>query len=82
MNDINVKIGERLKAIREDKGYSLREVAPMIGKNYSTLHAYETGRNSINVDVMKNICDFYGVNYLDILTEIYYEEKLNGSSND
>lgn len=76
MNNINLRIGEALKLARENKGLSLRAVSKLVSKSYSAIHAYETGRNSINVDVMKELCDTYGINYLDILQQIYYEDKL------
>lgn len=76
MKDLNKQIGAKLKEAREVAGLSLREVASIVGKNHSTIHSYETGRNAINVDVMRDICNVYEVNYLDILQEIYYKEKL------
>lgn len=75
MNTLNKQIGDKLKEARENSGLSLREVAELIGKNHSTIHSYETGRNAINVDVMDEICRIYNVNYLDILNEIYYKNK-------
>lgn len=77
MSELNKQIGQKLQEAREKAGYSLRDVANIVGKNYSTIHSYETGRNAINVDVMDQICKVYGVNYLDILTEIHYMNKLN-----
>jgi transcriptional regulator with XRE-family HTH domain len=70
------RIGKKLQEVREKKGLSLRDVAERYHKSYTTIYAYETGRNGINVSVLKDLCDIYGVNYLDLLNQVYYEEKL------
>jgi transcriptional regulator with XRE-family HTH domain len=69
------RIGKRLQEAREKRGLSLRDVAARYHKTYTTIYSYETGRNGINVSVLKDLCDIYGINYLDLLNEVFYEEK-------
>lgn len=70
MSKINEEIGLALRLARTNAELSLREVAPKIGKSYSSVHSYETGRQGINVDVLVELCDIYGVSYLELLTEV------------
>lgn len=76
MQDINKKIGIELQKVRESKDLSLREAAELMDISYSTIYSYERGVNAINVKTLKEVCDAYGTNYLDILQKIYYEDKL------
>ncbi len=73
--DINEQIGILLKESRNKRGLSLRAVGEKIGKDHSTIHAYETGRQAINVDVLEMLCNVYGVSYIDLLSEVYYTMK-------
>lgn len=75
MKTLNEQIGERLREARVSAGFTLREVSDIVGKNHSTISTYETGTRAINVDFMEYLCKVYGVNYLDILNEIYYLNK-------
>lgn len=75
--DINKEIGSLLKEARDKRGLSLRAAAERLGKNHSTIHAYETGRQAINVDVLETLCKIYGVSYIDLLSEVYYKMKLD-----
>lgn len=76
MKDLNKRIGIKLREAREYKNMSLREVEAAFGKNYSTIQSYESGRISITVETMNELCNLYGVNYLDLLQEVYYEDRL------
>lgn len=76
MSRINEEIGLLLREAREKSGLSLRDVASKVGKSYSSIHSYETGRQGINVDVLEILCDIYGVSYLDLLSKVYYTMKL------
>lgn len=75
MSEINKQIGEKLKQYREIKEYSLSEVASMVGKSKSSIHAYEIGRVSISVDVLIDLCNVYGINYVDFLEDVQRSKK-------
>ena len=46
--DADKKIGKRLRKLRKAKGYSLEEVARLIGLSYQQVQKYETGQNRIS----------------------------------
>ena len=46
--DTDKKIGKRLRKLRKAKGYSLEEVARLIGLSYQQVQKYETGQNRIS----------------------------------
>ncbi len=56
-------VGERLRAIRLQKGYSLHDVEDRSGKEFkaSVLGAYERGERSISVPRLQRLGIFYGV---------------------
>lgn len=66
----NEKIGECLRRLREDKGYSLEDVATRVGKARQTIHKYESGSISISVEVLKEILDVYGISWGKFLDDI------------
>lgn len=57
------RVGERLRAIRLQKGLSLHEVEAASGKEFkaSVLGAYERGERSISVPRLQRLAVFYGV---------------------
>lgn len=73
--NINKLIGEKLKKHREIKGYSLNDVAQIIGKSKSSIHAYEIGKVSISLDVLIDICNAYGIDYLTFLEDVQRSSK-------
>lgn len=75
MKTLNEQIGAKLREARVSAGMTLREASDKLGKDHSTISSYESGRRAINVDVMDQLCEIYGVNYLEILSEIYYKNK-------
>lgn len=64
------KIGEGLKKLREDKGYSLEDVATRVGKARQTIHKYESGSISISVEVLEEILNVYGISWGKFLDDI------------
>ncbi|MGH2830220.1 MAG: transcriptional regulator [Actinomycetota bacterium] len=57
------RVGERLRAIRLQKGHSLHDVENGSGKEFkaSVLGAYERGERSISVPRLQRLAMFYGV---------------------
>lgn len=57
------RVGERLRAIRLQKGLSLHDVEEASGKEFkaSVLGAYERGERSISVPRLQRLAQFYGV---------------------
>ena len=61
--EYNVRVGERLRAIRRQKKLSLQEVEAVSHEKFkaSVLGAYERGERSISLPRLRRLADFYGV---------------------
>ncbi len=55
------ELGARLKALREEKSLSLRELSRRAGVAASFLSSMEKGRHSISVAILKSILDVLGL---------------------
>lgn len=51
------KIGQRIAAIRKEKGLSVRELAELSGVTYQNINKIELGRYSVGIDVLTKITD-------------------------
>lgn len=61
------KFNENLKAARERKGKSQKEVAEGIGVAKSTYSLYESGNREPNVQTIKKISDFLSISADELL---------------
>jgi len=61
--EYNVRVGERLRAIRRQKKLSLQEVEAVSREEFkaSVLGAYERGERSISLPRLRRLADFYDV---------------------
>ena len=50
---------ERIRALREDSDLTQTQVAEYLGMSQTGYSKYETGENSIPVDVIVKLADFY-----------------------
>ena len=50
---------ERIRALREDSDLTQKQVAEYLGMSQTGYSKYETGENSIPVDVVVKLADFY-----------------------
>lgn len=66
------RVGERLRAIRLQKGYSLHDVEDVSSKEFkaSVLGAYERGERSISVPRLQRLAIFYGVPVDQLLPQL------------
>ena len=51
----------KLKAAREDAGYTQRQIEAITGIKQSTLASYETGRTQPDLETLGQLADFYAV---------------------
>ena len=58
-----VQIGEELRKVREERKKSLEEVANAVGLTKKTIQRYETADSRISIDVLKNLCNYYNLDY-------------------
>ncbi|HEM3634644.1 TPA: helix-turn-helix transcriptional regulator [Streptococcus suis] len=55
-----------LKACRVNAGYTLRQVAKKVGKNFQTISKYEKNSTSIPFELLKELSELYRVKLDDI----------------
>lgn len=55
-----------LRAIRINKGDSIKQASEGIGVSVDTLANYEKGKTFPDIPILKNIESYYGVTYNDI----------------
>ncbi len=53
--------GERLKALREEKGLSLRKLEELTGLSRSSLSRWECSQSDILASQLSILADFFGV---------------------
>jgi len=63
-----MKLGEKIKYIREDKNITQATMADSLDLNRVTITGYEIGRRLPDVYTLKKIADFLGVS-MDYLLE-------------
>lgn len=63
---------DRIRALREDKDWSQQKLADMLHINRRTYSAYETGVNSIPLDILITLAHIYSTStdYLLGLTDV------------
>ena len=54
-----INMYERIRALREDSDLTQTQVAEYLGMSQTGYSQYETGENSIPVDVVVKLADFY-----------------------
>lgn len=70
MSDTNTLVGQRLRELRESRGFSLEYVGNIIHRSRKTVWDYEQGRISISLNVLKSILAIYDVNVGRFLDEV------------
>ncbi|MCM1286426.1 MAG: helix-turn-helix domain-containing protein [Acetobacter sp.] len=63
---------QRLRDIREDKDLTQKEIADYLNLYLNTYRRYETGEQTIPVNLLKKLSVFYNMS-MDYLTEIEEE---------
>jgi transcriptional regulator with XRE-family HTH domain len=54
-------LGERIKSLRKQKGYSQAELGKLVGLSYAQIGRYETKGMQPSADALKKIADLLGV---------------------
>lgn len=62
-----IEMGKKIKAIRDKKKISLRQLGKMCELDYSSISRIETGQKSSRVLTLKTIADKLGVDVKDFL---------------
>jgi transcriptional regulator with XRE-family HTH domain len=66
------RIGQRIAALRKERGLSQQELAEMTGLKQQSVARIETGRFSTGIDILGNIADALGgsVEIIETSTEV------------
>lgn len=51
-----LRIGERIAEIRQQKGYSLRQLSELCGVTFQNLNKIENGKYNVSVDILYKVC--------------------------
>lgn len=70
------KTGTKLKRIREEKGYTRKELASLINASYQTVSNWEAGRKLPSIDKMVLLSSLYNV-HMENLLHIDYLKGYN-----
>ena len=58
---MKVNLGQRLKELREEKGYTQQQFSDLIGINSVTYLHYEKEQRRPSFELLADIANFYGV---------------------
>ena len=64
-----MKIGEKIKAIRKNKDYTLKQLADITGLSIGFLSNIERDLNSPSISNLQQICSALGVNLMEVFDE-------------
>ena len=69
-DDLNVQIGQLLKDLREDRGWSLREFGLVIGMNKTYLGDIELGKRNPSINSLEKIVAGYDLTVKEFFAKI------------
>lgn len=61
MSELNVRIGQLLKDLRDERGWSLREFGLIVGMNKTYLGDIELGKRNPTINSLEKIVAGYGL---------------------
>ena len=61
MSELNAQIGQLLKDLREERGWSLRELGLVVGMNKMYLGDIELGKRNPSINSLEKIVAGYGL---------------------
>lgn len=61
MSELNVQIGQLLKDLRDERGWSLREYGLIVGMNKTYLGDIELGKRNPTINSLEKIVAGYGL---------------------
>jgi len=63
---LDLEMGQRIKAIRERKGISIKDLAKAVGLNPNMIYYYEGGKSQATVFMIDKICKYLGVPFSEV----------------
>nr|ARK10102.1 hypothetical protein A6C57_06975 [Fibrella sp. ES10-3-2-2] len=67
MTDIKARIGQRIKAIRLEKGLTQEEAGKNLNLTRSVFSNYEAGRQNFSVELLERIATMLGVETIELM---------------
>ncbi len=64
-----VKLGQRIQAVREEKGMTLQQVAHAIGKDRQSIHRLEKAEFNPSFIYLTEVCKGLGISVYELLEE-------------
>ncbi|NUM49662.1 MAG: helix-turn-helix transcriptional regulator [Flavobacteriales bacterium] len=61
------KIHEKLKKIRQIRGYNQADMAKQLGMSVASYSRIEAGKTNLNIDCLKKICKVLEIELIDLL---------------
>lgn len=74
--NVKQEIASNLRYYRKLNNYTQRELANALGISHNTVSAWESGTNSIDVEILVNICGLFNITLNDMLkTEDNFQKE-------
>lgn len=70
MSELNVQIGQLLKDLRDERGWSLREFGLIVGMNKTYLGDIELGKRNPTINSLEKIVAGYGLTVREFFAKI------------
>lgn len=64
-----MNIGEKIKKIREESGFTQKNISNFLGIDQSMISKIESGERNLSSDTLSRLASLFGVNISDILSE-------------
>lgn len=70
--ELNKQMGTILKELRLKNGLTMQQASDHLGlKNRASIADYESGKATISLFNLKRLCDFYNIDYREVLSRIW-----------
>jgi len=70
MEDIKIRLGNRIRQKRLQKGYSQEKLALMSDLDRTYLPGIENGKRNISITVLEKICEALGLTISDLTKDL------------
>ena len=79
LHRIQMNIGRRIKSLRQERELTQKQLASLLGVGASTIGMYETGKRSLDSEMVRRMANFFGVSsdYLLCRTNVRDSKELD-----
>lgn len=68
MDNVRVLVGERIRSLRKERGWSQEELGEKADLHYTYVGAVERGEKNASIDTLDKIADALGIEMVDLFT--------------